>query len=538
MKKLYFIFVLLLSSTLLLGSTFNIKAANKNTISTAKTASSLNANKETQVKLSFPGKEDKLGSDIVFVLDKSGMSAQNDIYTQAKVFLKNIKEQAKDKNLDVKIGVVLFNSIGNIKQKLTDISTDKGYKDILKALNSSVSMGTNMHAGLLAAQKMLEDDKTVADSRKHMILISDGATYLYSKNKDYTKAYTRSFGNPKNQINPKTGKHYSNGSDKKGGIWEYQSRDYNTESTAPKFYNANTAEKLKAYLNEKRIHDKDFQKYEYEYNFASAYLNIGRKVMPISSDAVANIEAGFIYAWDTYKQIDSKYNTYVYYKNAADFDGSEFLKLLKGGELDTSFTELENKVTTMISKGSRVVDFIGRHFDFINDLNKIQIKSGSSVLDKERISNYRYGFGKRSDNTYRYELIYTPGDNEKIELKVNESVKADNLLELTYFEKLTVIPEKPGEYTFKTNEKAILYPIDSNKKPGKALVFPIPQVTYTVKKIEIKETEKKIKEKHKIKPEKKEVKPQTGDHTAIFAMIILVIGSVIGMIVLIRKKSK
>lgn len=45
-----------------------------------KTATKLDENLETKVTLSFPGKREAEASDVVFVLDKSGASAQTDIY--------------------------------------------------------------------------------------------------------------------------------------------------------------------------------------------------------------------------------------------------------------------------------------------------------------------------------------------------------------------------------------------------------------------------------------------------------------------------
>lgn len=55
-----------------------------------KTATELDENLETKVTLSFPGKREAEPSDVVFVLDKSGASAQTDIYKQAKEFLEQI----------------------------------------------------------------------------------------------------------------------------------------------------------------------------------------------------------------------------------------------------------------------------------------------------------------------------------------------------------------------------------------------------------------------------------------------------------------
>ena len=183
-----------------------------------KTATELDENLETKVTLSFPGKREAEPSDVVFVLDKSGASAQTDIYKQAKEFLEQISQKAKADGLDIKVGVVLFNRVGNIQQPLTDVVT--GYNDILNAMNSSLHSGTNMDAGLLAAKSILDADTAVKAENKHVILISDGATYLYCKNGDYTKPYTRSFGDPTKQTNPETHAAYPYGSNKMGGIWE------------------------------------------------------------------------------------------------------------------------------------------------------------------------------------------------------------------------------------------------------------------------------------------------------------------------------
>ena len=184
-----------------------------------KMATELDENLETKVTLSFPGKREAEPSDVVFVLDKSGASAQKDIYNQAKQFLGQISQKAKDDGLDIKVGVVLFNKVGNIQRPLTDVVT--GYHDILNAMNSSLHSGTNMDAGLLAAKSILDADTAVKAENKHVILISDGATYLYCKNGDYTKPYTRSFGDPTKQTNPGTGAAYPYGSNKMGGIWEW-----------------------------------------------------------------------------------------------------------------------------------------------------------------------------------------------------------------------------------------------------------------------------------------------------------------------------
>lgn len=394
-KSVGLIIAFIMTLTIIVGNP-NIYAAsseennNQTFDKNEKVASELDKNLETRVRLSFPGKQEVLPSDIVFVLDKSGASAQADIYNQAKSFLEDIKNQAEEKGLNIKVGVVLFNRMGNIKKDLTDVVG--GYDDIITAMNSSVSMGTNMHAGLLAAKDILDKDTEVKAENKHVILISDGATYLYSKNEDYTKAYTRSFGDPKKQTNPTTGNPYLYGADRKGGIWESQSREYNTPNDFKKF-DDNTnfifsqamtdPNKLGKYLDYYREQNNDTEKnwsqYEYEYNFGSAYLGSGRKTTPIDVNAPANIDIAFMKTDDTFQEmLGEGYDMNVYFKNAADFDGTNFLKYMtrnsNGGELNTDFDELKKSVLDKISKGSYVEDYIGKDFDFVNDIKKSHLK--------------------------------------------------------------------------------------------------------------------------------------------------------------------
>lgn len=460
-----------------------------------KTATPLNAQNETEITLTFPGKRDILGSDVVFVLDKSGASAKDDIFNLAKQFLDEIKTNAEEKGIPVNVGVVLFSNIGMVRQPLTEIV--EGYDSIQKALNGAVGFGTNMHAGLLAAQKMLDDDTEVANKNKHVILISDGATYLYCKDGVYTKAYTRSFGDPKKQIDPKTGQPYANGADRKGGIWEYQSREYNLANDWKKFSDdtnfifsqaTTSTEKLGEYLDYYRKQDQDTEKkwaqYEYEYNAGSARLGIGRKTTPIDLNAPANIDIAFMKTDDTFQEmVTAGYDMNVYFKNAADFDGTVFLEYLarnsNKGKLNTDFQELKKEIIDRIAAGSEVVDVVGKDFDFIDDLAKISLSVGGEALPKEKIADGKYGFGKL-DEGYRFVLTYTNDSDETLTLEINETISPNKPVELKYREKLVNVPTDPGEHILNTNKSATLYPKDGNGKEGTPIPFPVPTVKKSV----------------------------------------------------------
>ncbi len=492
-----------------------------------KTATELDKNLETKVTLSFPGKREAEPSDVVFVLDKSGASAQTDIFNQAKEFLGQISQKAKDDGLDIKVGVVLFNRVGNIQQPLTDVVT--GYDDILNAMNSSLHSGTNMDAGLLAAKSVLDADSAVKAENKHVILISDGATYLYCKGGDFTKPYTRSFGN-------------GAGVNMMGGIWEWQSREYHLNNAWKQFPDGSnfifsqamkSPEKLGKYLEYYRDQyensDKNWAQYDYEYT-DDARNNGTTNPIPVDVNAPCNIDVAFWSTDDTFQSmVNAGYDMNVYYKNAADFDGQVFLQYLtrnsNNGQLDTDFADIKAKLVDKIAAGSTVEDFIGADFDFINDPAKISLTANGEKLNPEKIDDTTYGFGKKSDGTYRFTLKFQAGEDEKLILTLNEAASPSKPVVLEYSERLVNVPTEPGTHTLKVNESAILKPIDGNGMSGDAYEFPVPTVEYTVPEPEQKPEEPKPEQKPEepTKPSadntKKPVKkakggvPKTGDAT-------------------------
>ena len=511
-----------------------------------KTATELDENLETKVTLSFPGKREAEPSDVVFVLDKSGASAQMDIYNQAKEFLGQISQKAKDDGLDIKVGVVLFNKRGNVQQQLTDVVT--GYDDILNAMNSEVQSGTNMHAGLLAAKSILDADTAVKAENKHVILISDGATYLYCKDGDFTKPYTRSFGKVEG------GKNFL------GGVWEWQSREYHTDNAWKKFSDGSNfifsqamtspqkmAEYLAYYKDQYQNSDKNWAQYDYEYTVEAAN-NGTTNPIPLDVNAPCNCDIAYISADDTFQAMaNAGYDMNVYFKNEADFDGSNFLKYLarntNDGKLDTGFAEIKAKLVDKIAAGSTVVDVIGADFDFINDPAKISLTANGEKLAPEKIDDATYGFGKLADGSYRFTLGYVDGDQEMLALTLNEAASPSKPVVLEYSERLVNVPTEPGTHVLKVNESAVLNPIDGYGMPGESYEFPVPTVTYTVPEPEQKpeDTTKPSADTTK-KPAKKAKGgvPKTGDATAPAAAVgLLVAGVAAGTVgVAVRRRNR
>ena len=174
MKKLLAI-LLALIMMLTTVSAMAAAAPEKWDISKSKTATNLDANYESKVTLSLPSAEEPLVSDIVFVLDKS-TSAQ--LEQQALDMLEKLKAHVEETGATVKVGVVIFNKVANNVLPLTDLYT--GYKAIETAIETEIRSGTNTHAGLLAGKAMLDEDTSVDASRKYLIFVSDGITYMYN----------------------------------------------------------------------------------------------------------------------------------------------------------------------------------------------------------------------------------------------------------------------------------------------------------------------------------------------------------------------
>ena len=144
--------------------------------SKSKTATPLDANYESDVTLSLPSAEEQLESDVVFVLDKS---TSTDIEDEALAMLEDLQGQIAQTGAKVNVGVVIFNKEANRVLELTEL-TEENMSRIEEAIRTTMSSGTNTHAGLLAGKAMLDADTLVDSSRKYLVFVSDAITYMYN----------------------------------------------------------------------------------------------------------------------------------------------------------------------------------------------------------------------------------------------------------------------------------------------------------------------------------------------------------------------
>ena len=434
-------------------------------VSRSKTATALDTSTWTSnVTLSLPSAEEKLASDVVFVLDKSTSTKLED---QALGMLNKLKEQAKGTEAKVKVGVVIFNKEANVTP-LTDLAT--GYETIENAIKQEISSGTNTHAGLLAGKQMLDEDKEVAANRKYLIFVSDGITYMYNAKPTAT---AWSF---------------------KADFWKHWAGPDNWKS---KYDNNNPPADWSAWMT-KIGAQVEAQGTQYEY----PYEETATEWTPEddSSKNYANsIDKALYLTYQVYQEAqEAGYNCYAV-ANEVERNylwGPAFMRYLANGET-VNFDKIQNDILYAVSAGSTVEDQMGDAFDFVPGSLKLTV--GGTELKSKANGNMTY-FGddveNLSENNCRFKVLYAP-DTDAFVWTINENVSNFAPVQLTYTVKLTKPETAPGTYGTEdlkgeknvpadkalfTNKRAVLNAINSAGAQLKPLDFPKPSVSYTVKK--------------------------------------------------------
>ena len=477
------------------------------TVSGSKTATNLDSNFESKVTLSLPSAEEPLVTDVVFVLDKSTSS---DVKDAAVGMLKQLNGQVKATSAKVKVGVVIFNKEDNRVLELTELN-DENMSTIEDAINKKTDSGTNAHAGLLAGKAMLDEDTSVAASRKYLIFVSDGITYIFDdENGTATSIVTENFYY-------ETGKIVSSPNmAMEGAMFKY-------------FYGTNIFENTTVpdYLNQvKSWMDKDGKAYWVAYEsspeaaekkLASQTNANGKKgltdedyanIVEEGNDALAhanNLDTALYLTNKVYQDaVAAGYHCYAMNKsndtnNANHPWASIFMNYLADGKT-VSFDGIKNDILYYVGPRSTVTDVMGYvkddyNFDFVNKAEDLTMTVGGVELKAQIISDNRYAFGEKDDQgNYPYELTYYPAndDTEKFEWKMNVPVTIDKPVTLTYSVKLTNPKTAAGTYGqydrdgsadfggLYTNNSAVLKPVDSKGNFGRDYTFLKPTVSYTV----------------------------------------------------------
>lgn len=472
----------LLAMVLALSVTPSLAAAEEPAwdISRSKSATSLNENNESAVTLSLPSAEENLKSEVVFVLDGSS-SADTQVVKDSLELLEELKAATENSGAAVNVCVVKFKRQA-YKSDWYDLSKD--FDAIKSAMETKYSGGTNLHAGLLAGKEALDEHSDVSADRKHLILISDGSTYLYSKDGNWASdtPFTRSYYplEPYNKV--------------AGSFWDvnwYEPNFHpdvnvvrpNTTSDVAAWHNYLNDVKARNETVNSEGHTGDYYDYhcDYDLNFNQGKPSPDFKTQPGEPRTASNRDMAFYYAnqaWNAIK--DSGYHAYsIAVKDgsagAGNADDSRcFMNYLNGGA-SLDFDAIEKEIIYAVGEGSQVEDKMGRDFDLVS--GTFELKVGGKALTCTQNGNvYSFGDDEKSD---RFVVVYDEA-NDSFTWTINENVSNFAPVQLSYKVKLTNVSTKAGTYEVPTNEYARLTPKNSAGVVGQTVEFDIPTVTYTV----------------------------------------------------------
>ena len=472
--------------------------------SKSKTAKNLDANYESQVTLSLPSAQETLESDVVFVLDKS--SCEEEVTTEALAMLEELYASVQNSGATINVGAVQFAGRAVVSCELTPLSEEaisEGGAIYSGLKETKIKSGTNLQAGLLEAQKLLAADTAVADNRKYVVVITDGLTRQFLEGDTLMTVYNALEADGNRVWGSPSGWCIANGF--VDGVYQIPGRDWDTYFAAVK---QNVARDGNQYA-----HDYDV------YDSTPEGENIPSPYVPAEGNSLTYalcLDRAIYEAEKVYRELETEgYHCYAVFTGTPETSnnqlGEAFVKYLNNGN-HLDFDDIQNDIYYLLDAGSYVVDVIGSgndnygnayNFDFVNDIDKLELTVNGIALDKEKIDEYTYGFGKLEVNSsstrkayYTFILRYYPegieGNSECLVWEINTSISNFAPVQLTYTVKLTNPQTKPGTYgeydadgseekgSLYTNNSATLHPVDSNGVAGAPETFAKPTVSYRI----------------------------------------------------------
>ncbi len=461
----------------------------ESTVNIDKTATDLTENDQTDVTLTIGAKQGQTVSDVVFVLDKS---VSVDIRESAIEMLEELLTRAGENR--IKVGVVIFNKSVYEELPLTELNSDT-FAEIQDAMLTETSSGTNVYAGLMAGKAMLDADDTVNDAAKHLVLVTDGVTYLWGDGKaedgsDIYTIYSEQSGNMEESINAGNDMmeaHHSN-------LDEYFAEFQNIAEWLAKYESQYAADiRDYAHVYGEGQYQPDVKGEGTDSTYENAGFAEGNYIPGEALEGHANANDAAVYmavtAWKSLA--GSGYHLYAYaeqdYATAYPWgpDWVESLSTLGGIAISGAvpddktgmFDAVESSIIYAIQSGT-VTDIIGNEFNLVG-VDTIGLTVGGKVLEGTVEGN------KVTFDGGNYIVTYYPNgvnqdSREQLIWEINVPVENANGLQLTYTLQLVNKETAPGIYNPPTNEEAYIEYTPTEGEGGKEY-FPVPEVKYEVK---------------------------------------------------------
>lgn len=480
-------------------------------VSKSKTATALDADGSTRVTLSLPSAEEKLASDVVFVLDTS--DCVGEVMNQVSELVAQLKAAQEKNNADIKVGVVAFKgsalpmfdgklvsvekaeaTLNEMIQKVNAVTKTEDKENVvlnyLKADGDFLYKGSNLHSGLLGAQALLKDDGAVDDSRKYVVTVTDGMTYYWNDNTGHVYGvYSQCDGYDRVQLlyylwqkTFKIGSGYSlSGSsinDWDSYIADVRSRMENDGDT----YVSNVRDMMKKLgCNANGVREVGFSD-------VTNYIHTDD-----AKKSAHGIERAVVACLDTYQEmVKAGYQCYTlnpdYGTNTFPGLFTSKLNEMAGVKGQINFAAIANTILYTVGVGSTVTDIMGYdtsngnnyNFDLVPD-SLILTVGGQSLASKKVDDTYYFGnTGVNENGNWRFRVEYTSANDgkEKFVWTINEPVSNFSRVQLSYQLRLRDDARTSTDGYFYTNVSATLKPMDSKGAEGKVQEFERPKVKF------------------------------------------------------------
>jgi hypothetical protein len=320
----------------------------------SKTATDLYDDRYTDVTLSIPGEVEDLATDIVFVIDKSSSDKLSSGF--ANELFAQLMAVKRSSGARINVGVVIFNYKAHKQLDLIELN-ENNYQNLLDSL-PTLSGGTNADAGLTMAKRMLDAHDDVDASRKHVIFISDGLSWVFEKDGvQYTVLNKVQSGNSWNNLYGVGTQPYltlrANESWKipaQFGTWDAFWSNIKTLVENDRA----AGDKWLFEMTNHRGEDPTKPKPADLVNTEEA-LAVSVPKTEIDKHAL-NVERALYETWESYEALqDAGYNCNAYFTGDANTIGEHFMQMLAGSS-SMKFEDIKHDILYSISKGSKVVD--------------------------------------------------------------------------------------------------------------------------------------------------------------------------------------
>lgn len=487
-------------------------------VSKSKTATALDADGSTRVTLSLPSAEETLASDVVFVLDTS--SCVGEVMGKVSGLVAQLETAQEKNNADIKVGAVIFNgssytmfggklvdvataieSLNDLSTKATSEETVWAYFGLDKDPNY-VNKGSNLHAGLRAAQKLLDSDDAVSAGRKYLVSITDGMTYYWEKDGRTYAIYNNGYSQSADRI-----QNLFYGWQSAWGIgsgYTLPSGGLDWDS-----YIENVRERIK---KDNGVYDTDiralakalnlnYSDVRFVYGYEAEFTRLGYQYVSgykkddcsAFKDHALGVERSVVECLDAYQEMVTA--GYQCYTLNPDYDTNTFpglftskLNEMAGVKGQINFDAIANTILYTVGVGSTVTDYMGYdttsngnnyNFDLVPN-SLILTVGGQSLASLQDGNTYYFGDANVSKTKYRFMVEYTSADdgNEKFVWTINEAVSNFSRVQLSYQLRLRDDARTSKDNYFYTNISATLKPKDSGENPGGEQTFDRPRVTF------------------------------------------------------------